>query len=251
MNSQMRVARFLARAGLGSRRQCEEFVRQGRVRVNGVVVTAVGDRVDSEIDRVEVDGSRVSLITRPETLMVHKPRGYLTTCRDPQGRPIVLDLLPESIRRQGVFPVGRLDKDTEGILLLTADGDLSFRLTHPRFGVEKAYRVWVKGVLSDADAKRLEDGVVFAEKVSAPAKVLEMKRRGGQTELELVIHEGRKRQVRRMLRSLGYRVTRLVRVRFGPLSLGELPPGGWRYLDAGELAKLRSACGFAENETNA
>lgn len=251
MTSMMRVARFLAGAGLGSRRRCEQYVREGRVRVNGTVVASLGHKVDPEKDRVEVDSETVSLRAEPSTIMVHKPRGFLTTCSDPHGRPIILDLLPESIRRQGLFPVGRLDKDTEGILLLTSDGDLAFRVTHPRFGVEKAYRVWVRGHVTEEDTKRLESGVILGDRVSAPAKVVDLKSEADQTELELVIHEGRKRQVRRMLRAVGHRVVRLVRVRFGPLSLGELPPGEWRYLEQDELAKLRSACRVAENESGA
>jgi 23S rRNA pseudouridine2605 synthase len=249
MISPMRVARFLAKAGLGSRRRCEEYVRQGRVRVNGAVVESVGDQIDPECDRVEVDGRQVSLSRDLVTIMVHKPAGYVTTCCDPQGRPIILDLLPPSIRSQGLFPVGRLDKDTEGLLLLTNDGELSFRLTHPRFGVEKVYRVWVKGTVTDTDREQLEQGVPLGELISAPAKVTRLDRKENETELELVIHEGRKRQVRRMLRAVGYRVVRLVRVKLGPLALGELPLGGWRFLQVEEVAKLRSACEPAEKDS--
>ena len=251
MTSRMRVARFLAAAGLGSRRRCETYVQEGRVRVNGVLVTSPGDRVDPSRDRVEVDGREVSLSGERVTIMVHKPTGHLTTCSDPQGRPTVLDLLPESIRDRGVFPVGRLDKDTEGLLLLTDDGDLAFRLTHPRYGVEKTYRVWVRGTVTDGDVKRLESGIPLGERTSAPARVTNLRRGRDASELELAIHEGRKRQVRRMMRGVGCRVVRLIRVKFGPLTLGELPPGGWRFLERDELAELRSACGLAEKDSDA
>lgn len=247
----MRIARFLAGAGFGSRRRCEQFILEGRVRINGVVVTGLGDRVDPLTDRVTLDGAEVSLSPESVTVMVHKPRGYLTACRDPQGRPIVLDLLPASLRNRGLFPVGRLDKDTEGILLLTNDGNLAFRLTHPRFGVEKTYRVWVQGQLADEDVRRLEAGLLLGDRVTAPARVTRIHRHQKQTEIELVIHEGRKRQVRRMMRALGHKVERLVRVRFGPLSLGELPPSGWRFLEGQELATLKLAGGLAENEGGA
>lgn len=248
MTARMRIARFLAGAGLGSRRRCEQLVLEGRVRVNGAPISSLADRVDPHADRVEIDGRRVGLSGESLTVMVHKPRGYLTTCRDPQGRAIVLDLLPDSIRNRGLFPVGRLDKDTEGILLLTSDGDLAYRLAHPRFGVDKTYSVRVRGQLSDESAQALEAGIPLGDALTAPAKVLRLKRARDRTELDIVIHEGRKRQVRRMLLAVGHRVERLVRTRFGPLVLGELPPGGWRFLDREELSELKSACGLAETD---
>jgi len=242
----IRIAKYLAAGGAGSRRKCEEFIAQGRVRVNGIVVTSPGDRVDPNVDRVELDGSPVGLTGARQTIMFHKPPGYVTTCSDPQGRPIVLDLLPDSLRHQGFFPVGRLDKDTEGLLLLTNDGDLAYRLTHPRFGVEKTYRVTVRGLVSDGDLARLESGVDLGGKITAPARVQRVRRGKDRTSFDLVLHEGRKRQIRRMVRAVGHRVARLVRTRLGPLRLGELPQGAWRFLDKGEIADLISACGLDE-----
>jgi pseudouridine synthase len=249
MTPTIRVAKFLAEAGAGSRRRCEEFIAQGRVRVNGTVVTSPGDRVDPEKDRVELDGRVLGLTAEKQTIMVHKPPGYVTTCRDPRGRPIVLDLLPGTVRDLGLYPVGRLDKDTEGLLLLTNDGDLAYRLTHPRFGVEKTYRVRVKGRLSADAVELLEKGVVLGERETAPARVESIERGSNETELDLVIHEGRKRQVRRMMLAVGHRVTRLIRTRLGPLDLAELPPGSWRFLKDRELAELKSACGLADEES--
>jgi 23S rRNA pseudouridine2605 synthase len=249
MTPTIRIAKFLSAAGAGSRRRCEEFIAQGRVRVNGTVVTSPGDRVDPEKDRVELDGRGLGLTAEKQTIMVHKPPGYVTTCSDPRGRPIVLDLLPGDVRSLGLYPVGRLDKDTEGLLLLTNDGDLAYRLTHPRFGVEKTYRVRVKGSLTGEAAERLETGVVLGERKTAPARIVRIEPGPKETELDLVIHEGRKRQVRRMMLAVGHRVTRLIRTRLGPLDLGELPSGSWRFLEGEELAALKSACGLVDEES--
>lgn len=231
-----RLQRFLARAGVASRRCAEELIRAGRVTVNGAVVRALGTRVDPDRDEVRVDGRPV----RPQRLvyiLLHKPAGVVSTVRDPQGRKTVLDLVPDLGVR--LFPVGRLDYDSTGLLLLTNDGELAHRLTHPRFGAEKVYRVRVEGHPDEAELARLRSGVRLAEGVTAPARVRVLGHDREGTWLEVALREGRNRQVRRMLAVLGYRVRALARVREGPLRLGALPPGAWRHLTAAEVRRLR------------
>ena len=241
MRESVRLGKFLAEAGIGSRRRCEQLIEEGRVQVNGEVPTKHPVLIVPGTDRVEVDGQLVELRERKPTLLLHKPPGYLTTCGDPEGRPIVLDLLPPEVVQIRVFPVGRLDKDTEGLLLLTADGELAFRLMHPSFGVEKKYRVWAKGAISDETLETLEKGVTLRNCVTAPARVRLRKRSGRSSVVDIVIHEGRKRQVRRMFATVGHKVERLIRLRVGPLTLGKLKPGQWRYLSEEEVQALHRA----------
>lgn len=230
-----RLQKVLAASGVASRRRAEEIIRQGRVTVNGRVVVEMGFRVDPERDDVCVDGQKLT----PERLayiLLHKPRGYVCTARDPQGRPTVLDLVRDAGAR--VYPVGRLDYDSSGLLLLTNDGPLSFALTHPRHRVEKTYRVRVAGRLSAATFDRLRQGVRLSDGMTAPARVRELSRVGDDSWLEIVLCEGRNRQVRRMLAAVGHQVKELVRVRVGDLTLGNLPPGAFRHLSEAEVARL-------------
>jgi pseudouridine synthase len=232
-----RLARYLARSGVASRRRAEAVIAAGRVAVNGVVVTTPAFDVDPERDRVTVDGRPV----RPEPkvyLMLNKPPGYVSTVSDPQGRPTVLDLVPRMGR---LYPVGRLDAESEGLLLLTNDGELSLLLTHPRYHVPKTYRVWVAGVPTRAVLGRLARGVELEDGPTAPARVRMVRAGRGGAVLELTLYEGRKRQIRRMCAAVGHPVRRLVRVGLGPLSLGDLPSGRWRELTSGEVAALRRA----------
>ena len=228
-----RLQKVLAAAGLGSRRVCEILIEEERVTVNGEVAV-LGRRVDPENDRIEVDGLRVP--TRPGlvTYLLNKPRGVVSTASDPQGRPTVVELVPEQPR---IFPVGRLDTDTEGLLLLTNDGDLAHRLTHPSFGVEKEYLAQVDGSPTPAELRRLRQGIELGDGMTAPAKA-SLTAPGA---VRLVIHEGRNRQVRRMLEAVGYPVTRLVRTRIGPLADRRLKPGEWRVLDVEEVRALEAA----------
>lgn len=235
MAAPVRLQVFLARVGLGSRRACEQLVLGGRVRVNGEVVRQLGTKIDPERDVVEVDGRRVSAVTGFRYYLVYKPVGYVTTVRDPQGRPTVMDLIPRDVR---VYPVGRLDIDSEGLVLLTNDGQLAYRLMHPRYGVEKEYRVLVEGRLSDQALDRLRRGVVLDDGVTSPARVDVLGRESDRTWLRVVLHEGRKRQVRRMIAAVGGRVERLVRVRLGPLRIGKLRPGQHRPLTPVEVQTL-------------
>ncbi len=235
MSAGERAQKVMARIGLGSRRACEELIRDGRVTINGRQAE-LGDRV-GDGDVLAVDG--VELSTKPDTVvyLVNKPAGVVTTASDPQGRPTVVDLVPDEPR---VFPVGRLDMDTEGLLLLTNDGDLANRLTHPRFGVEKEYIAHVEGGEPSRGALRtLRQGVDLPDGPTAPAVVSVV----APGVLRLIIHEGRNRQVRRMCEAVGHPVKRLVRSRIGPIVDRKLQPGRFRLLSETEVLSLQRAAG--------
>jgi 23S rRNA pseudouridine2605 synthase len=231
-----RVQRLLARAGFGSRRASEELIVQGRVTVNGTVAV-LGDRADPDEDRVEVDGLEVNLDPNVRYHALHKPAGVVTTMRDPQGRTDIRPFLPEDGPR--VFPVGRLDRDTEGLLLLTNDGELANALTHPRFGVEKEYLAEVAGIPTAKHVGILKRGVELEDGPARAASARVAARAGDRGAIRLVMTEGRKREVRRLLGAVGLPVTRLVRVRVGPVRLGNLAPGERRELTHEELLALR------------
>ena len=227
----MRLNAFLARAGVASRRRADELIKAGRVTVNGEpgqLNTVVGAH-----DRVEVDGEKVTR-QRLRHVLLHKPAGVVTTARDPQGRPTVVELVPDEPR---VVPVGRLDADTTGALLLTNDGQLAHRLAHPRYGVEKTYVAEIEGDPDEDALKRLRDGVELDDGRTAPARA----RRLGVGRIELVLHEGRKHQVKRMLADVGYPVTRLHRSAYAGLTLEGLEPAQWRELEPDEVERLRRA----------
>ncbi|MBW3547456.1 MAG: rRNA pseudouridine synthase [Actinobacteria bacterium] len=232
-----RLQKVLARAGFGSRRLSEELIADGRVTVNGEVAQ-LGRRVDPLHDEVAVDG--VPAAVRPDLVyyLLNKPRGVVTTASDPQRRPTVVELVPSDPR---VFPVGRLDVDTEGLLVMTNDGDLAFRLTHPSHGVDKAYLAEVAGHPSPAVVRRLREGVELDDGPTSPARVSLTP----PNLLRLVLHEGRNRQVRRMCEAVGHPVVRLVRYRIGPLTDPSLAPGRWRVLDRSEVRSLQEAAAGA------
>ncbi|HZU67715.1 MAG TPA: pseudouridine synthase [Ktedonobacteraceae bacterium] len=238
-----RLARFLARAGVASRRHAEELIAAGRVQVNGATITSQGTRINPQRDTVTVDGKAVQTPTRHVYIMLHKPTGYVTTAADPQGRPTVLDLLPVELRRLRVYPVGRLDIDTSGLLLLTNDGDFAQRMTHPRYSTEKHYEALVRGCPTEEALAALREGVTVVvdderSYRTSPAQVRILQRAGANCRLALTIHEGRKRQVRRMISTVGYKVLELKRVAVGKLTLGDLPVGEWRYLRDEEVRGL-------------
>ncbi|MBI2873920.1 MAG: rRNA pseudouridine synthase [Firmicutes bacterium] len=233
------MQKFLASAGVASRRRCEELIAGGRVKVNGRIVDQPGSTVDPRVDEVRVDGKRVSPPARDTLvyIMMHKPAGCLTTARDTHGRKTVLDLIPSNLPGR-VFPVGRLDADTSGLLLLTNDGPLAHVLTHPSFGVTKIYLAKVRGQVGRRELEQLRGGILLEDGPTSPALVEVTEVQQESSTLELSIHEGRKRQVRRMCGAVGHPVLELKRTRFGPLELGELAPGSWRYLSAEEIKAL-------------
>jgi 23S rRNA pseudouridine2605 synthase len=230
----------LSAAGLGSRRAVEELVRAGRVAVDGEVVQDLGRRVDPTRDRVTVDGSRVVLDERRRYWLLNKPAGVITTAADPSGRPTVVGLVPDQPR---VFPVGRLDRDTEGLLLLTNDGPLAYRLTHARYGVEKRYLAEVERLPADAPA-RLRKGVELPDGPARPVRVRVVAGSGRRRMLEVVMVEGRNREVRRLLEAVGAPVRRLVRTAVGPIRLTGLAPGEYRALRPAEIRGLYQAIGL-------
>jgi 23S rRNA pseudouridine2605 synthase len=235
----MRVQKFLARAGVASRRGSEDLMTAGRVCVNGDVVTELGCKVDPAVDVVTVDGREVRLAEQPVYLALNKPPGVVTTMRDPQGRPTVATLVPTS-EHPGLFPVGRLDAETTGLLLFTTDGELAHRVLHPRWKVAKTYRVLVDGRPTEPELDRLREGISLDDGLTAPAQVSVL-RAGPTSYCEITIREGRKRQVRRMFSAVGHPVLELHRISFGPIAIADLPKGSWRYLTDAEVRELAGA----------
>ncbi len=235
-----RLQRALARAGIGSRRSSEDLIREGRVTINGRVA-ALGDRIDPARDRVAVDGSGVSLDPELRYFAFHKPAGVTSTASDPHAELDLTSYFPPGPR---VFAVGRLDRDTEGLLLFTNDGELANRLLHPRHAVEREYLAEVEGVPTDRHAARLRRGVELDDGPARAVSARPVARSGGRGAVRLVVTEGRKREVRRMLAAVGLPVRRLVRVRFGPVRLGTIASGHARALSSGEVRSLYRAAGL-------
>jgi len=238
-----RLQKILAQAGVASRRAAEEMITAGRVAVDGVVRRELGSKADPALQKITVDGQPLPGPETKDYWLVHKPTGYVSTVKDPQGRRRVVDLLPPEVRGR-LYPVGRLDYDSEGLILLTNDGELAHRLLHPRFGVPKLYRVWVAGRPSAAAIQHLREGVVIEGRRTAPARV---HFKGGtelRSKLALIINEGRKREIRLMCEAVGHPVQRLLRVAMGPLHLGDLPAGAARRLYPGEIEALKQAAGL-------
>ena len=233
----MRLQKFLARAGVASRRASENLMTAGRVTVNGVVVRELGAKVDPLIDEVAVDGREVTLQDRPVTIMLNKPSGVITTMKAQSNKPIVADLVPTD-RFPGLYPIGRLDADTTGLLLFSTDGELGNRLLHPSHHVPKTYVAKVRGNLTNAQLDALRHGVELDDGPTQPAEASLVG--GARSKVRITIHEGRYHQVKRMLEAVGHPVVRLHRERFGPLTLGDLQPGKWRELTPEELENLTS-----------
>ena len=230
-----RLQKVLSAAGLGSRRACEEFIRAGRVRLNGVLVRELGTRADPRHDRITVDGKRIARPRRPKHYLIYKPRGVVSTTRDAHAKRTVLDLVPSRTR---LFPVGRLDAASEGLMLLTNDGTLAQVLLHPSFEVPRTYRVSVTGSVGAQDLRRLTRGISIQGRVSAVQSARALERGEDRSVLELTLTEGRRRQIRDLMQAIGNPVKRLVRVRFGPLRLRGLKSGQWRSLSTEEAQAL-------------
>jgi pseudouridine synthase len=239
---QERLQKFLSRAGVASRRAAEELIRAGRVSVNSLVVTEMGVRVDPARDVVQVDGRRVQAEARQLTIMLHKPSGYISSRRDPQGRRVVMELLPESLRKR-LYPVGRLDYEATGLLLLTSDGELAHRLMHPSRQVPRTYRVTVSGEVSQEALRELRAGIeINGRQVAAEVGV--KKQEEGKTVLEISVWEGRYHLVKRLLEQVGHPVLKLKRLALGPLRLGRLARGRYRPLTTAELTAVKAEVGL-------
>ncbi len=230
---QERLQKVLAKAGVASRRKAEELIRQGKVRVDGKVVTEMGTKVDPETQSIKCEGTPLDSQEEKVYILLHKPGGYLSTVHDPQGRPIVTDLLKNIKER--VYPVGRLDLDTEGALLLTNDGELAQRILHPSHEVNKTYVAKVKGRPGKKKLDALSKGIELEGKKTWPANIEMLKSEAGSTTIQITIHEGRKRQVRKMFEAVGHPVLKLKRTAYGQLELGELGSGKYRFLTSGDI----------------
>jgi 23S rRNA pseudouridine2605 synthase len=234
-----RLQKILSQAGVASRRASEQLMVDGRVTVNGTTVRELGTKADPARDDIRVDGRRVKIASHHRYIVLNKPRGYVTTRSDPEGRPTVLDLLGGV--REYVYPVGRLDYDSDGLLLLTNDGDLAARLTHPRHGVPRVYEALVLGVPDAHDLKRLGRGVPIDGRPTQPAIVRILRTRGDGAVLEITVREGRNRQVRKMCEAIGHPVSQLTRVAIGSIRDSRLKTGYWRELSEAEIRKLKSS----------
>lgn len=237
-----RLHKILAQWGIASRRQAEKMILDGHVRLNGTVAH-LGQKANADRDRIEVDGVLIQPENRPRSLylLLHKPLGVVSTCHDPWQRSTVLDLLPPELQDgQGIHPVGRLDFDSTGALLLTNDGDLTFYLTHPRHQIPKTYNVWVQGQPEELTLQQWRRGVVLAGRKTMPAQVRVLERQATKTHLEVVLHEGRNRQIRRIAEQLGHPVLQLHRVAIGLIQLKQLAPGQYRPLEDFEITFLRT-----------
>ncbi len=234
---QIRLNKFLAQAGVASRREVDKMIAEGKIKVNGQVVQVLGYKIDDKKDRVEVEGRRVEREEGLVYLMLNKPPGYLVTLKDNFQRPTIQQLLPSL--RERVFPVGRLDYDSSGLLLMMNDGELAYRLTHPRFKVPKAYLVKVRGEPDPSELARLEKGIYLDGKKTAPAKIAQIRSDPKKNLFKIEIYEGRKREVKRMFQAIGHKVLQLQRTNFGGLKLGSLKAGKWRYLTRKEIDTLK------------
>ncbi|MBM3216717.1 rRNA pseudouridine synthase [Candidatus Poribacteria bacterium] len=238
----MRLEKFVALAGVASRRASKDIIREGRVIVDGEIVTETGHAINEKQADVRVDGKRVRISTDHRYILLNKPTDTITTAKDTRGRNTVFALLPPMPQR--LAPVGRLDADTSGVLLLTNDGDLAFRLTHPRYGVDKTYQATVRGSVTDEAVASLREGVFIEGGKTAPARVTVLHRGAAESRLSIVIHEGRKRQVRLMCLAVGLPVKKLRRTQFGPLGIGSMPAGTFRDLSVREVRQLRRLVGL-------
>ncbi|MCC7201933.1 MAG: rRNA pseudouridine synthase [Nitrospirae bacterium] len=234
---QERLQKIISAAGVASRRKAEELIVEGCVTVNGRIVSELGAKADPEKDAIKVSGKLIHLPQSKTYIVLNKPRGYITSMKDPEGRPVVTELLKGVKAR--VVPVGRLDYDTEGLLILTNDGDLAHSLMHPSHEITKTYLAKVKGVIEDSAIEKLRKGVKLREGLTAPATVNKLKKTDANCWVEITVHEGRYRQVRRMLEEVGYPVIKLIRVTYGPLALGNVPLGKYRHLTPDEVKLLK------------
>jgi len=237
----VRLNKFLAQAGVASRREADRMITEGRVTVNNTVVEELGIQIDPRMDAVRVDGRKIKKERQEFYLLLNKPTGYLVTLKDPFNRPTVLELLPKLKKR--VFPVGRLDMDSEGLLLLTNNGELANRLMHPRYRIKKVYEVRTKGIPSHKSLQRLERGIHLDGKKTAPAVVTHLGSDPKNARIRIELTEGRKREVRRMFEAIGYSLFSLKRINYAGIAIGTLKKGQWRYLTPSEVTHLKKLVG--------
>ncbi len=239
----IRLNKYIAQSGTASRREADRLISEGRIRVNGQVILTLGHKIDAATDRVEVGKQVIQPAASLAYVVLNKPVGWIVTRKDPQNRPTVMQLLP--VKLSGLFPVGRLDYNSEGILLLTNDGEMANRLLHPRYGIKKLYQVKVLGSPGAKSLEAVRRGLYMDGKKTAPARILLKSRGSKHSWLQVEIHEGRKREVRRLFKSIGHPVLILKRLRFAMLSLGGLKTGEWRYLTQAEIRGLRDRTGLS------
>lgn len=230
----------MAEVGIASRRKIKDMVLAGRIKVNGIIPESPGIKIDLNSDIIEVDNERISFNTNEEKvyIILNKLSGYISAVSDKRGEPTIMNLIPDIGKR--IYPVGRLDKDTEGLILLTNDGELTYLLTHPKYHIEKVYSVWVTGEPTDESLKRIRKGVLIDNEMTAPAIVEKVEYKNGISHLKVTIYEGRKRQIKKMFAIIGHKVVRLKRIQIGPISIGNLKPGEYRYLTKEEINKLKN-----------
>ncbi|HOS68558.1 MAG TPA: pseudouridine synthase [Bacillota bacterium] len=237
-----RLQKVMAEYGVASRRKSEEMIYAGKVKVNGRLVTEPGLKIDKDRDVIEVDGNIIKSPEKKIYILLNKPSGYITSVKDQFGRPTVLDLLKGISTR--VFPIGRLDYDTEGLLILSNDGELTYRITHPKHSIDKTYRALVRGEVKGEDIKIFERGMAIEDYITAPAKMEIVRYSKGNSVIDITIHEGRNRQVRKMCSAIGHEVIRLRRIKIGDIGLGGLKTGEWRYLKDSEIRYLKELGGM-------
>lgn len=233
-----RLQKVMSEFGVASRRKCEEIIATGRVKVNGNLITEPGCKVDKEKDLIEVDGRIIKCSESKVYILLNKPVGYITSAKDQFGRPTVLDLIKGVSLR--VFPIGRLDYDTEGLLLLTNDGDLTYKITHPKHNIEKTYRALLRGKAGEDAIQKFKDGIPIENYITSPAKLEIIRYAKGNSIVDITIHEGKNRQVRKMCDAIGHEVIKLRRIQIGKIGLGSLKIGEWRYLSDSEIKYLKA-----------
>ncbi len=237
----MRLQKYMAMCGIASRRKSELLIKEGHVNVNGVRVNDMGVIIDEDKDKVTVDGKLIAPATKEIYILLYKPRGYVSSCEDDRGRKTVLDLVKIKSR---VYPVGRLDYTSEGLMILTNNGEMANRLTHPKYKIKKTYKVTTTGITTDEQIEEMENGVIIDDKKTLPAVIDVIKEENAKLTFDITIKEGRNRQVRKMVEAIGGEVHRLVRVTQGPLTIKGLKPGQFRELTLKEVTELKKACGL-------
>lgn len=238
MGEKVRLQKYIAMSGAASRRAAEKLIEEGRISVNGERVTEQGVKVEIGADMISFDGKELKIKNKKYYIMLNKPVGYVSTVKDQFERPTVVDIVHEDLGDVRIFPVGRLDYETEGMLLMTNDGDFTYRVTHPKFHMDKTYIATIKGGITKAAINKLKSGIVIGDYKTSPAQAEILDAFDGHTVIEITIHEGKNRQVRKMFEALGYSVTALRRVRIGNVELGNLPLGRWRHLTSHEVNYL-------------